>query len=126
MEMNPNHPDYLGIFTNLGVVVNVLPYYGTYNTWKSVMTSLCKRTKEAWNKHASALEFLAPKTFSTVVRYTKGEFDQDLYDYLLKKKIAREDRLVIKLESVDSYELFMDLLDDIKEGRVFITFHAIN
>ena len=58
--------------------------------------------------------------------YLNGELDNRLYEYLIKNKtLGRELRVAIKLQSKESYDLFLDLLQAIEDKDTFITFDRI-
>ena len=102
------------MFIKPGIFINILPFLGSYNTWKNLMTRLCKGTSETWESYAKTFrKFRAPE--SKILCYIKGEIDQDFYNYLLNTKLPENTRVVVKINSLASYNLCLDLLYDIQD-----------
>lgn len=54
MEAYPG--SFLKIFTRLGIVTNVLPFYGYFEDWTAVLSSLCRDTRDFYVNNKDLLD----------------------------------------------------------------------
>ncbi|CAI2362494.1 unnamed protein product [Moneuplotes crassus] len=122
--MEPLLPQNPLLLSKLSIVLNILPYYSTFNKWKSLLTHLCTHTRKLWSSNTSAFRMYALNCFSKILTYCREEFDQEFYDYL--KGQEQRCRVRIDLRSADSYELFQDLLIEMEDREVRVDLQCVN